>query len=100
MGLRNDNYGVIPPIAWIAIFVVGAIGSYIAIENITQQPDITYNVTESPFSFFGSSVNWIWIIIIGVIIVFALLWIFGKSKQKTQTRQSQQYYIREGREIK
>lgn len=88
MGLKNDNNGVIPIIAWIAIFVVGAVGSYIAIENITQQPDVTYNIIESPFTFLGSTVDWIWIILIGVGVVFVLLWIFGKSKQKSQPQQS------------
>lgn len=92
--LRNNNEGI-ALVAWVGIFIISAIGGWIAVENITQQPTITYNITESPFSFFGGAVDWIWIIVIGVVIVFALLWIFGKSK-KQPTQQPQPYY-RNGR---
>jgi len=81
MGLKNDINGLAPFI-WIALLLIGATGTYIAVENITQQPTITYNITESPFTFLGGSVNWIWIIVIAVAIIFVLLWIFGKTKKK------------------
>lgn len=83
--LQSDNLGVIPVIAWVAILVVGAVGTWVAIENLSQQPDITYTVTQSPFSFFGNQIDWVWIIIIGVVIVFALLWFFGKGKTKPKS---------------
>lgn len=98
MGLKNDIKGVAPFIALIAIIVVGSVavgGTYMVLDQLSERPDITYNVVESPFSFFGNTVDWIWIIIIGVLIVFVLLWIFGKSKQKTQI-QPKPYY-RNGR---
>lgn len=85
--LRNDLSGVIPVIAWIAVLVIGGIGTYIAVENLTQQPNITYNVSESPFSFFGNQVDWIWIILIAVFVIFVLIWGFTRKK----TRNPKQY---------
>lgn len=93
--LRNDLSGVVPIIAWIAVLVIGGIGTYIAVENLTQQPSITYNVSESPFSFFGNQVDWIWIILIAVVVIFVLLWGFARSGRNKRT-QIQPYY-RNGR---
>lgn len=93
--LLNDLSSGVPLIAWIAVLVIGGIGTYIAVENLTQQPNITYNVSESPFSFFGNQVDWIWIILIGVVVVFFLIWGFSRSG-KNKNRQIQPYY-RNGR---
>lgn len=99
MGLKkrliNDNSGGVPIIAWIAVLVIGGIGTYIAVENLTQQPNIIYNVSESPFSFFGNQVDWIWIILIAVGVIFVLIWGFARSG-KNKNRQIQPYY-RNGR---
>lgn len=95
MGLRKlqkDTIGAIPVIAWVFVAVVTAIGGYIAVENLTQQPDITYNISDTGFSIAGVDVSWLWIIVIVAGIVIVLL--FLATRRKPQQAQ-QPIIIRE-----
>jgi len=97
MGLSKKNFksdcnGAIPVIAWVFVAVVTAIGGYIAVENLTQQPDITYNISDTGFSIAGVDVSWLWIIVIVAGIVIVIL--FLATRRKPQASQ-QPIIIRE-----
>ena len=84
MGLSNNKNGIAPIFAVFALvaIITGVGATFIAVDQLTERPDITYNVIESPFSFFGNQIDWIWIILIGVVIVFLLIWAFARSRRK------------------
>jgi nitric oxide reductase large subunit len=79
--LFSDQTGLAPFIAGVIILlVVGAIGvSAIAVWQITQRPDITYNITDTGFSLAGLDMGSIWpiVAIAGGLIV---LWLFMRKK--------------------
>ena len=98
MGIIKNNNGITPFVGLIILLIVsGGIGvTALGVYELTQRPDITYNVTESPFSFFGNQIDWIWIILIGVGIVFLLIWGFARTrKAKPEVRPYYPPYRRE-----
>jgi hypothetical protein len=80
--LLKDQEGIGPLIAGIILLVVAAgIGiTALAVYNITQRPDIIYNITNPGFSLAGLEMDSIWI---GVAVIGALilLYLFMKKKK-------------------
>jgi hypothetical protein len=80
--MLRDQEGIAPLIAGVIILlVVGAIGvSAIAVWQITQRPDITYNITDTGFSLAGLELDsmYIWIAIGGALLV---LWLLMRRKK-------------------
>ena len=76
--ITNDNNGIAWFIALGIIAVIGAVGvasSYF----IFQQPDITYNISDTGFSLAGLDIDFTWVILIIVGIVF--LWLIFLSRR-------------------
>lgn len=76
----NDENGI-APIIW-AIVLAGSLIAGIGVYQFTQRPDITYNITDTGFSIAGLEIDSLWVIIIGAMIIFGLMWYFGRKKPK------------------
>lgn len=83
---HSDKNGVAPAIAaflWLLV-AVGAIGGvYIAVTNLTQRPDITYNISDTGVSFAGIDVSWFAIIGVVILIIIVVIWL-GRRRQPVQ----------------
>lgn len=77
--MQND-ISAIAPIIWL-IVIAGSVVAGLGVYNITQRPDITYNITDTGFSFAGMDVSWIFIIGLFAIVIFAVLFLFRKKPQ-------------------
>lgn len=85
--MLNDQKGIAPLIAGIIVLVVAsAIGiSALAVWNITQRPDITYNITDTGFSLAGVDASSIYVIA-GIIGVLAFLYFWFKKPSTPQNK--------------
>jgi LPXTG-motif cell wall-anchored protein len=79
--LKNEQ-GIAPIIAGVIILlVIGAIAvSALAVYNITQRPDIVYNIINPGFSLAGVGTDTIWIIVGGIAVIIVLWLLFRKKK--------------------
>lgn len=77
-----DENGIAPFIAFvITALVIGGIAiAGLGVYQITQKPDVTYNITDTGFSLAGLEIDSIWIIIIGAVIFFAFVWLSRRPK--------------------
>lgn len=88
MGMRKLNQDingfVVTGTFLIGALLVGLVGTaaIVGVYNATQKPDITYNITDTGFSLAGIGLDstTLAIIIIGVIVVFFMLW--GNRKKE------------------
>lgn len=90
--LKNNESGI-AFIVWAIVLIAGAVAS-LGVYQITQRPDITYNITDTGFSFAGIDMSWLVIIAIAVVLLFLFMFMFRKKPQQQQ--QIQPYY-RNGR---
>lgn len=94
MGIRlKDDKIAVAPIIW-AIVLIGSAIAGLGVYQVTQRPDVTYNISDTGFSFAGVDISWLLIIGVGAIALFVFLWI---AKRKPQSRQPQLPYNRNGR---
>ena len=94
MGLRLcDNHNGIAPIIWAIVLIGGAIAA-LGVYQVTQKPDITYNISDTGFSLAGVDVSWLVILAIGVVVLFVFLWM---ARRKPQPQQRIVYRDRNGR---
>lgn len=73
--LANDESAIAPFIAiMITMLVIGGIGvTALGVYQFTQKPDITYNISDTGFSLAGLDLGNSIYIIIGIIVVFAII---------------------------
>lgn len=83
MDIRK-NTSAIAPLIILGVLAIVGIGSTIAIYQLTQRPDITYNISDTGVSFAGIDVSWFAIIGVVVLIAIVLVWAGRKRKQPTQ----------------
>lgn len=86
--LTNDNFAI-APIVWIVVLIGGAIAG-LGVYNVTQRPDITYNITDTGFSIAGVDVSWFVIIGLVGIVIIVFLFMF---RRKPQPQQRQPIFI-------
>lgn len=72
---NRDTNAAIPLLVWVIVAIGAVAVTGIGVWQITQRPDIVYNITDTGFSLAGIDVNWMWIIAIAAIVVIAFLWI-------------------------
>lgn len=85
--LFTNSVGMPLPLLWgiaAGYWVLAAVGIVggLAVWNMTQRPDITYNISDTGFSIAGVDVSWF--LIIGVIAVAIFFIIFMGRKKPTQ----------------
>ena len=78
LGLQNDNSGL-APILW-ALFIAGSLIVGIGVYQVTQRPDVTYNITDTGFSLAGVDVSFF--AVIGVVIVILFMVVLWARSQK------------------
>lgn len=78
--LTNDNMAL-APVIWLIVLIGGAIAG-LGVYQFTQRPDITYNISDTGFSFAGIDISWVAIIGIVGIVVFLLFFLFRKPPTK------------------
>jgi hypothetical protein len=73
--IARDESGIAPFIAlMITMLVIGAIGvSALGVYQFTQKPNVTYNISDTGFSLAGLDLGNSIYIIIGIIVVFAII---------------------------
>lgn len=76
----TDDTGITPGIAALIILVAGSIISVGAVAYFSQ-PNITYNVSDTGFSFAGIGSDTI-TLIVAVIVVLALIWLLMRRPKK------------------
>lgn len=78
----KDQTGLAPIIAGVILLVVMAgIGiTALAVYNITQRPDIVYNITNPGFSLAGMGTDTVWIVV-GVIGALIVLWLLLRPRK-------------------
>ena len=80
MGLRKDNSGL-APVIWVIVLAgiaIAGLGTY----QITQRPDITYNISDTGFSLAGLDVSWFMVLAIAGVVVFVIFMMFRKPAPK------------------
>lgn len=80
----------IPLVIW--VLGIGGLITGIAVWNITQRPDVTYNISDTGFSIAGVDVSWF--AIIGVIALFIIIFIWWGRKKPSKP---ETIYIRENK---
>lgn len=75
--MQNDNVGI-APIVW-AILIAGTLIAGIGVYQVTQRPDITYNITDTGFSLAGVDVSFFAVIGIVILIIFGIMLYFRKK---------------------
>lgn len=77
----KDQSGLAPIIAGVILLIVMAgIGiTALAVYNITQRPDIIYNITNPGFSLAGIGTDTLWIIVGGAIAIL-VLWLLLRKR--------------------
>lgn len=80
---KSDINAITPFVAlMVSALIIGGIGiAAIGVYQLTQRPDITYNITDTGFSLAGLEIDSLWIIVIGAVIFFGFIWFAGRKKQ-------------------
>jgi len=75
--IPNDNNGIgLFAAAMITALVIGGISiAALGVYQVTQKPDVTYNITDTGFSLAGLEIDSIWLIVIGAIIFFGFIYL-------------------------
>lgn len=76
-----DQDGIAPLVAGIILLVVvgGIAIAGFAVYQITQRPDITYNITDTGFSLAGVDMDSLWVIV-AISLGLVALWMFSRKK--------------------
>ena len=79
--MRYDDEGIAPIIAAVILIAAVAIGAGVVIGayQLTQKPDVTYNITDTGFSLAGVDATSIYAIA-AVIGVLGLMWFASRKK--------------------
>jgi LPXTG-motif cell wall-anchored protein len=85
MDIRK-NKSAIAPLIIVGVLAIIGVTSTIAVYQLTQRPDITYNISDTGVSFAGIDVSWFAIIGIVVLIAIFLVWSFRKRKPVPPTQ--------------
>lgn len=71
----RDTHAAIPLLVWVIVGIGAVAIAGLGVYQITQRPDIIYNISDTGFSLAGVDVSWLWVIAIvgGVVILIVFM---------------------------
>lgn len=75
---QNNNDGISPTIAILIILSISAIAG-VGVYQLTQKPDVTYNISEPLFSMAGVDMSGLTIIAVAIVVFIVVLLMFRKK---------------------
>lgn len=90
---QKDTSGIGP--ALILVILAGSLIAGLGVYQLTQRPDITYNISDTGFSIAGLDISWVVIVGIGAVVVFVLFFIFRRPPRQAQAPQREVIIRRE-----